>query len=213
MKDNVLKLDSRRTIYHFISEHPGLHLRELNRRIDMSFGALRYHINYLEEHEHIVSKMWGGYSRYYVKNKIGCRDKKLISLMQQKIPRRIILLLVLYGHKTGYTMKELNVLTRLWKKPYDFLFNLCKHQTTLDFHLNKLIEDNIIERFRVGKKIKYRLKDDEMIWHFLITYQNELSDDDLVDLTLKWFNSFNIPLVTDQTTDALFDVFPQPFRI
>ncbi|MCK4365849.1 MAG: winged helix-turn-helix transcriptional regulator [Thermoplasmatales archaeon] len=44
--ENILELETRRQIYNIILENPGLHLRELSRRTNLSFGGLRHHLNY-----------------------------------------------------------------------------------------------------------------------------------------------------------------------
>jgi len=68
------------------------------------------------------------------------------------------------------------------------LYQLKKARSTIDFHLNKLLDADIIEKVRVGKEIKYKLKDDDMIVNFLIRHKKALSNE-LIDTMLGWRNN------------------------
>ena len=52
-KNKILELPQRRIIFNYISEHPGLHLRELSRRIDIPYSSIRYHLYYQEKRSRI----------------------------------------------------------------------------------------------------------------------------------------------------------------
>ena len=69
-KENILQFETRRNIYNFIVERPGLHLREISRRINISFGGLRHHLDILKKQELIITKTNYGYTRYYATHKI-----------------------------------------------------------------------------------------------------------------------------------------------
>ena len=51
-----LELVNRRRVYEFINTNPGFHLREIQRKLDMPIGLLKFHIQYLIKHEIIVEK-------------------------------------------------------------------------------------------------------------------------------------------------------------
>ena len=59
MEDKSLELESRRKIYEAIEKVPGIHFRELNRRLGIPLGVIEYHLKYLEQHELIVAKHVG----------------------------------------------------------------------------------------------------------------------------------------------------------
>jgi len=48
-KKNILKLEIRRKIYDFVDKNPGLHVREISRRMDIPINTLIYHIKYLKK--------------------------------------------------------------------------------------------------------------------------------------------------------------------
>lgn len=209
-KDNLLKLKNRRIIYNTIEKHPGLHIRELSEKTKIPFNTLRYHLNYLVKKEIIECKHHNHFQRYYLYNRVGRKDKALINLFRQEIPRKIILLLSICEKNLGYSMKEIKKLTCVWKSPYDKIFQIKKHRSTLGFHVNKLVDLDIIECKRTGKKFTYKIKDSEYIWNFLIIYQYALSDE-LVDIIIRWYNNYNIPMSVDYLMNNIWECFPHPY--
>ena len=56
MKD-PLELENRRRIHQEVTLNPGLHYRELQRRLDMVPGLLDYHLAYLQEKGLMIQKV------------------------------------------------------------------------------------------------------------------------------------------------------------
>ena len=230
-RENILKFETRRKIYNYILENPGLHLREIARKTNISLSVLRYHINYLKKNELVIVKNDQGYTRYYVKQKVGIRDKEILNLLRQDIPLRIVLLLLtagpgnIYKNKITkkkafsdpatflktYSKRELIELTKNWWGPNTELFHLRKHRTTIDFHLKKLLDIDLIEKVKVGKETKYKLKDENIIWSFFIRYKNELSDKS-INLYMMWRDR-GLKISLDNIIEVFFDIFPHPYHI
>jgi predicted transcriptional regulator len=59
------QIDSRTKVRHLVSVVPGVHLRELQRLLGMSFNSTRYHVDKLTKTGEIVRVEDGGYSRLY----------------------------------------------------------------------------------------------------------------------------------------------------
>jgi len=230
-REDILKFKTRKNIYNFILKYPGLHLRELSRKTNIPFSGLRYHLHFLKKQGLIIQKTDRRYTRYYIAQKVGKKDKDIINLLRQEVPRRIILLLLtpgpsnIYQNKKTlekaltvpvtylktYSKKELVELTKYWNGPYGGLFHLRKSRTTIDFHLEKLLDIDLIERIKVGKEIKYKLKGEDMIWGFLIKYKNALSNDS-INRYLIWRGD----AVTDMTESMIkvvFNIFPHPYHV
>jgi predicted transcriptional regulator len=227
--EKILKLETRRQIYKIITKYPGLHLREISRRINVPLSSLRHHLRVLKKQGFIVSKSDSRFTRYYVTGKIGRDYKELMSLLRQDVPRKIILLLLVAGPAELYDVnnenrqnpelraalhskKELKNLTKYWKKPYDELFSLCKHSTTIEFHLKKLFDKGLIEKITVGKESKYKLKDELAlsIWEFIVENQGSLSDS-LVDLMITWSNRW-LKKSVEVRCNVVWDIFPHPYH-
>lgn len=222
----ILDLTIRRKIYNFILKYPGLHLREISRKMDISYSTLKYHLNFLEKRELINKKSERRYNKYYVSCKIGRNEKKILGILQESTPRHIIFFLLV-----GITSHQ-NEISKY----------LEKHPTTIEFHLKKLLDLDIVETvnpddgliirgFEPGiivcesksnKKI-YILKDPWKIYNLLVTYEGSLIDDVTSDFILDFVEEMlfdGIPATIDRRKDAIdrvldmfFEVFPPPYRI
>lgn len=161
IKEDSLALETRRNIYTTIVQYPGLHERELARKLDMSLSTLDYHLHYLEKRDLIVSRKDGRYTRYFATRKVGREDKKIIAILRQKTPRAIILYLLLHPeaiHK-------------------DIAQEIGKSPSTVSFHLKKMIDAGMVEPISLGRETAYRITDEEKVVTNLLTYQETFVDD------------------------------------
>ena len=172
--DLDLELDTRRSIYEFIKNYPGTHMREIQRRLNMPIGVLKFHIRYLIKHEIITEKTDRYYKRYYLTGTLGSLDKELLSALRQEQPRWIILHLLDHpGAKHKYLLVKFNI------KP-----------STLSFYLKGLIDKRIVVRRRAGRESSYTLVNPEGIIRVLVNYRPSFFDK-LVDRFLEtWFEGF-----------------------
>lgn len=171
-EDEVLALESRRDIYNFIQRYPGAYPREIERGVNMPLSVIDHHLRYLEKNEMVGVDFDGYYKRYYPIKKIDYRDRKIISLMRQKNPRRITIFLMMEPHAT-------------YKK---ILKMLDVSPSTVSFHLKKLRESGIIEQTKINKENVYYVTDKERIAKILVTYKSSFVDnlvDRFVDVWLE----------------------------
>jgi DNA-binding transcriptional ArsR family regulator len=134
IRKDYLELENRKNIYNYILKHPGLNLIELSRKLKIPKSTLDYHLVYLKKRGIIASSSEGIYTRFYVSDTISCREKKLLALFRQKIPRKIVLLLLLYPEY----FSQINLSKYLKIRP-----------AAVYYHMNKLIEMDIIESVRI----------------------------------------------------------------
>ena len=230
-KEYILNLKTRRRIYNYILKYPGLHLRELCRKLNMPKTTLDYHLSYLEKKGLIISKPEKYYTRYYVKEQVSTGDKELIKLFRQEIPRIIILLLLVTGPAEIYktrerrfkarvnhftrvrlrSIKELVGLTKYWNIKKDNPYHLKKKRSTIIYHLNKLLEADIIEKIQVGKEVKYKLKNEDAVIVFLFANGDALSDktlDRLLAYDEYWLGKYN-----DEIINTMYEIFPHPYHV
>jgi predicted transcriptional regulator len=172
MEDKSLELDSRRNIYEAIKQVPGIHFRELNRRLGIPLGVVEYHLKYLEQHELIVSKRAGRYKRYYIVGKLGSRDKQLMGLLQQQMPRRILMFLLLHPKTTQKRLRK------------EFKISA----STLSFHLSKLLDSELILTLKIGRKHSYKVSDEELVAKALIRYKEGFVDEVVDDFVQTWMD-------------------------
>jgi len=160
-KEKAGELQTRRIIYKYILKHPGLHERELARQLNLPLGTLDYHLYYLKKQELVTTASDGHYTQYYISGKISSKDKKLIATLRHEALRKIIIFLLL--ENSSYHRE------------------ICEHlklaRSTTTFHLNKLVELEIINRTQKGRDSVFDIKDPQHISNLIITYKKSFLDD------------------------------------
>ncbi len=77
--------------------------------------------------------------------------------------------------------------------------------------MDKLLEIGLIEKVKIGKEVKYRLKDENMIWRFLIRYKNALSNNS-INRSLIWAEE-GVYNIVDPVMEIFYDIFPHPYHV
>jgi predicted transcriptional regulator len=170
----VLELETRRAVYNLILKNLGLHLREISRRLGMNTSLAEYHLRNLEKSELVIAIEEGGYKRYYVKGKteISVKDKRILGLLNQKIPLKIVLFLLKNPNsKHNEIANELRILP-----------------STLSPHLKKLTEKGILKSVKYGEKKGYAVINEEDITELPIRYKP--GPKDLVDGFIEAWSDF-----------------------
>jgi predicted transcriptional regulator len=90
-RDDLLKIKMRSIIYRFILENPGLHFRELGRRLNIPKSTLSYHLQYLEAQELLIVKKGDRYTRYFISKDISEREKKILNIIRMETARNVLL--------------------------------------------------------------------------------------------------------------------------
>ena len=211
IKKDIIELETRRRIYLKIKKYPGLHLMELSRRMGIPKSTMVYHLNYLIKRNLITSSSKIGYDRYFIANKFNKIDKEIISLIREKVPRNIIFLLCLF---LNISQQEIVAFSKKWECHSSKIgINLKKHPTTLAFHLNKLVELDLIERIRVGNKIRYKLKNPEIIYDLLISYDRRLFGKAVHDVIYWMEHPDTSTVLVDRIAGAMFEILPHPYHV
>ena len=153
--EDILELESRRKIYDTIKKNPGLHLSKIADLLQMRISHVEYHVHYLEKHDIINTDRSTGYLRFYIKGTVGIQDKRYLSILRQKTLLRIVIFL----------LKKEPV------KRNDILENVTVSNSTLSYHLKKLVKNDIIEIQGQGENKGYQLKNKEEIIKWLIQYK------------------------------------------
>ncbi|MEA3201495.1 MAG: hypothetical protein QOE90_2923 [Thermoplasmata archaeon] len=154
-KEEALELDARRHIYEYILATPGTHLRGVHRAVKLPFGQVLYHLNYLEKLDLVVVKKDGKFSRYFVKNLIGRKEKDVISVLRHEVPRTISVLL-LFRKEMSHKM---------------ILEHVAVSPSTLSFHLAKMVDAEVVSREARGRESIYRLVDEPAVTRTLIRHR------------------------------------------
>lgn len=161
MDENILALTRRRTIFEYISKFPGTYLREMEKALSLSVGDLQYHLHQLEKANVISPHIEGKRKRYFVSDEVRYFDRKVLSVIRMKTPRRIVMFLLLHPDSS---FKE--ILAE---------FNFTKG--ALSFHLKRLCKADIAQKGKRENESIYNIQDAERISQILITYRSSIVDE------------------------------------
>ncbi len=145
-KEEILENQRRSKIYVSIKKNPGLHLRELQRTLDIPLATIQYHLNYMTRRNIIIEEKSEHYTRYYV-SPLESEDKKILSVLRNKRLREIVMIIIV-NEKT---------------KSHFLIDTLKLPASTIAFYLKYLFDNNIIDRNRVGYENIYTLKNKDRI--------------------------------------------------
>jgi predicted transcriptional regulator len=166
-KDEILENERRRKIYSIIEENPSIHLRELQRILNMPLATLEYHLSYMTRKKIVFAEADGHHKRYYTKP-LDPEEKKLLSAFRQKRLREIVLITLTNG-----------------KVKYQFLSDCLKlPHSTLSLYLKYLVDNKILTRTKIGYENLYTVQDEEKTAKVLVAYKSSFLDK-LVDRALN----------------------------
>ncbi len=172
-KEAILENENRRKIYSVIDANQGIHFRELQRRLNMPLTTLEYHLGYMTRKKIIYGEKGSHFRRYYTKP-LEIEDKKVLAALRQTKMREIVLV-VMANENAKYQF-----LSEYLKIPY----------STLSFYLKYLVDNNILERQKVGYETIYSVKNSERVAKVLVAYRSSFFDK-LIDKALHtWLETY-----------------------
>lgn len=159
--DDPLALETRRRIYEHLQKTPGAHMREIGRDLDIAMGTLEYHLHYLVKADLLTIRQDARYTRYFATGELSRREKDILAVLRQKVPRQISAHLLLApgsSHGTLLTHFELSA-------------------STLTFHLKKLLKNDIAVQEKAGRENLYTIVEPDLVGRVLITHRASFFDD------------------------------------
>jgi len=189
---DVLRFETRKKIYHFIKNNPGLHLRELVRLTKIPKTTLKYHLMQLQKLDLINKKNDSKKCLFYPTDKLGSQEKKILMLLRKKIPCRIYL----------------HLLTDIIVSASEISRDLEITPSTVIYHLKKMVEMGFLEEapYKNGKlypfpgenyhydrkpvtseKFYRRTNQDLLVetYRIMIKYKDTLPDKELIEIYEK----------------------------
>lgn len=145
-KEEVLDHYVRGKIHGYVLANPGDHYSSIRKALDLTNSSLTYHLRVLEKEELIKSQRDGMYKRFYP---IGAKlpdNGGPFTLVQQRILGAII--------ETPGTCQK------------DIASMLGVSSSTVNYHIEKLIEQGLIKARRKGMRIAYYFVGDESVLNF-----------------------------------------------
>lgn len=224
-REDSLNIKARIDIYNTVLKHPGLHLSELSRKLNMNKNNLEYHLRYLINKDLITVSVGDKYTTYYVKKIEESRAEMIADLLEKELPNETkfrinYFLKYLTPNKEDRELVNLirrkvpnQILTILYARPdisqRKISKLLKKHPTTISFHLKKLVDTGLIEYKVNGNENLYRIKDEIALFRliYLFTCWTEKVDANGKTTGKQDYSGF------DSALERFYDIFPHPYRV
>jgi predicted transcriptional regulator len=127
----------------------------------MSTGMLSYHLMYLERVGMLKSEADGHRKRYFIARAFMEVQRRILGLLRQDVPRRIVLEILLQGERT---FSELQAAAGVSK-------------STLSYHLQKMTSRELLVRYRRERESVFAIKDMDEVSRLLVTNRQSFHDD------------------------------------
>lgn len=128
----------------YVGGHPGAHLREIKRGLNIGMGTIQYHLYTLEREGKIVSRRQGLRKRFYQSLIFGERQQQILDVLSQENERDILLFLV--GHQ-DCTQKAL-------------VDHVGLSPGTVNWHIKRLQAAGLVEARHEGQFVRYTIPGD-----------------------------------------------------
>ena len=139
-------------ILEFIRGHPGTHLRQIKRELNLSMGSIQYHLYGLEKEKKILARRRGLYKRFYVNLVFGENQYEILDVLSQETERDLLLYIITSPNATQKQLAEYASISA----------------GTINWHMKRLIDSGLVEMRREGQFARYEIKcDKDQVLHLL----------------------------------------------
>ncbi len=135
-------MDTREQILDYIKSHPGAHLRQIKRDLDISMGTTQYHLYALEKENRVLSQRSGIHKRFFVSFVFGEHQREILDILSQETERDLLFYLIQHP---GASQKELSNYARI-------------SAGTVNWHMKRLISSGLVAINRDAQLVKYTVK-------------------------------------------------------
>ncbi len=152
-------------ILRTITENPGLHFRELQRRTNAATGQLQYHLYQLEKDRTIIKRTDGNLVRYFSNNSGTEMERALLYHMRTRDTARIISSLITGPKKMSY-----------------FYSSRRSRRELIKQKIQELENDNLLEEYQDDGELYVRLLDRDYMVKILKQYRESFIDSMAINL-------------------------------
>lgn len=130
-------------ILNFIQKNPGCYLRQIRNELALSMGSVQYHAYQLQKSGKITSTRQGLYKLHFQSGAFQDHEKKIFQVLNQETPREIIMFIIEQKNPTQTDVVN-------W---------LGLSAPSINWHVKRLIDLNILDEVKDGKFRRYKLHD------------------------------------------------------
>jgi predicted transcriptional regulator len=169
MSEPDLELASRRAIYQYVADNPGVHFRGILEDLGYAQGTLQYQLRWLADEGLIEVSEDGQYTRYYPAAEFDDADQTVMNVLRREYSRRILAHLLADGPLTTSELRD----------------RLDKAQSTVSWHLSNLGDAGLVSKERDGRRVVYDVTDADRVKYLYTIHRQSFADrvvDRLLDL-------------------------------
>jgi predicted transcriptional regulator len=151
----ISRESKRLDVFEDIKTHPGTHLREIKRRLNIAMGTVQYHLTILEKEKRIVYDRKGSFKRFYSNNLFDGDEKEILNVLSQEREREILLFLI---QNPLTTQKAISEFTNI-------------SSSSINWHMKRLNNAGLVDIRHENRFAKYNLTiDSAMVLSLLHNY-------------------------------------------
>ncbi|MGH9999310.1 MAG: winged helix-turn-helix transcriptional regulator [Nitrosopumilaceae archaeon] len=148
-------------VLQFIQENPGSHLRQIKRELTMSMGTIQYHLNLLEKQGKISSERHDLHKHYFPIGLFEQSERDILKILNQETAREILMMIL---EKRNPTQTDIANIIKI-------------SSSSVNWHINRLIELGLILELKDGKFKRYTLGiDTKLIVSLMKNYHPNIWD-------------------------------------
>ncbi|XGI83924.1 winged helix-turn-helix transcriptional regulator [Halorutilales archaeon Cl-col2-1] len=152
---------TRSTIQSHIAENPGVYFSQIVRSLDLAPGQVQHHLRSLREDDDVIEDSIRGYTHYYPETYDGW-ERETLAFLRRETVRDILFVII---------EEEPNA------NPVDITDELGIARSTLEWHLDSLVDRDIVEKNReMGGGVGLSLSHPERTHELLEEVSPSLSD-------------------------------------
>ncbi|MDG6905898.1 MAG: winged helix-turn-helix transcriptional regulator [Nitrososphaerota archaeon] len=125
----------------YIRNHPGSHLRQIKRELNISMGVVQYHLNSLERERKIIARRKGLYKRFYLSLAFGEHQQEILDVLSQETERDLLLYLIKSNNATQKQVSEYSKISA----------------GTINWHMKRLQQSGLVSIKREGQFVRYNI--------------------------------------------------------
>jgi predicted transcriptional regulator len=131
-------------VFDFIKTHPGAHLRQIRRDLDLSMGVVQYHLYSLERERKILSRRGGLYKRFYPALIFSEHQQEVLDVLSQETERDMLIYLL---RTPDATQKEISDFAQI-------------SGGTANWHMKRMVSSGLVGVRREGQFVRYNVNGD-----------------------------------------------------
>lgn len=139
--DDVLDNESRRRIHRLVKAEPGIHFREIKRRLDLGRGNLEHHLDKLVDNGILHAHSGQGYRCYFPEGRVDRRVAEVAEHLRSDNARTLL------SKLSSVSDPSIRDLARRASIP----------ESTASYHVGRLDEADLIDKRRTGGRLVLRL--------------------------------------------------------